>query len=189
MGSGVSTAGSDAGACAAGDAPAVPSRSRLRFFEQPLDLGFEGLDFGRRFRVADGFVERLRRTGTPFDNVGRLFVHGDELIEAIHVLGQTARRGSVFAADGDCYEIGKKIAPRKQDVDAALRERHLILTQEVAKIFEFVRQALNVRKAEHAAAALDRMQRAEERVDDLGIGLFGGCELFELEQIAVDLLQ
>lgn len=111
------------------------------------------------------------------------------MIEAIHVLGQTARRGSVFTADGDRYEIGKKIAPREQDVDAALRERHLILTQEVAEIFEFVRKALNVGKAEHAAAALNRMQRTEKRVDDLGIGLFGDCELFELEQIAVDLLQ
>ena len=118
---------------------------RLRFFEQPLDLGFEGLDFGRRFRVADGFVERLRRTGTPFDNVGRLFVHGDELIEAIHVLGQTARRGSVFTADGDRYEIGKKIAPREQDVDAALRERHLILAQAGRKDFRVCARGLERR--------------------------------------------
>src|ERR1700677_1373225 len=52
-----------------------------------------------------------------------------------------------------------------------------------------MRQPLNVGEAQHAGAALDGVQRAEERGDDLRIGLAGLDELFEFEQIRIDLLK
>ncbi len=158
--------------------------------DHPPHIGFKR----RNLVVADlllgfgsSFFKRNVRRGVTFDNVRRLFVDGNERFQSPDIIGQAVRR--FFAADGSVNEIREKVASRKENVDAALGQRHALFAQQIAQVFELVRQILDVGKPEHSRAALNRVQRAEERIYKFAVGMLRADEILELQQIGVDLLQ
>ena len=70
-------------------------------------------------------------------------------------------------------------------MDQLRRHRSLALADPVERVLEMVQETGERGEAEHRARTLERMQRAEHRVDLFGISRIG----LELEQRAVETLE
>ncbi len=114
---------------------------------------------------------------------GRFGLGIEELTEIAKELVDVGQRILAYALlDGENATV--EVDAAKQHVHDLLAELELAEPQVIEQVFELVREGAHPSRAEEPSQALERMDRAEDVVDELGISAARGPPAVENEQIA-----